>query len=315
MSIPLVPNRLVDGGNLDVERINDDLRSISSDLSKSIARRYTYSRFFVDLSGMANTDTLVARQIPIATVTGTSPSFGEVIAVELVLCAADTAVWTMSLVGGGQNWPSFTVTDSGSASTEATNGSSVPVKFDATGVTFQLDASGASTLSAQSYAVFHVRFDRFADDATGAAGWVPTPISATTSTAASTINNALTAAAAAVTLDTNDANDIRVECYVVRNLASGSTTSWQSPSGQRARFSRAMWNVQTSGAGKKATFTVDGASFTVNGAGATSVAHGEGTLSGSETDDPMTAASDGTVTIAAAGGSPVVFAMMLVYWH
>lgn len=314
MSVPLVHNRFVDAGNLDSERVNDNLRAIGADAQKSIDRRYTYCRFFYPLAGMADTDAAVLRQVFVRLPAGITPARGEVFAVELVLCAADAATWTMALTDATQNWPSISVVDSNDVTVEAVGSESTPVIFDSNGVIFQLSASAASTLAAGSYAVIHLRFDRFASDAATAAGFVATPVDAASSTAAATLNNALAAAGVIVDADTADDHDLRIECFVIRNVASGTTVSWQMPSGQRRRLACHGINVMAAGAGKQINITVDGTTFSVSGISAVVAANIDGALAGSEVDDPMTPASDGAVSIAVVGGSNCLLGVALVVW-
>lgn len=308
----LMPYTFRNGGIVDAEAINGDLKAGSGDVGRNLARRYTYSQTIVPISGMVNSDTPEQRSVFFYL-----PQV-SIVAVEAVIYAATGATWTVSISNGVLS-DSFSVAAAG-ATTKASGGLSrlfaveqgaafskplwnVPAP---SGYLIELSASAASTITS-GYLVLHFRGDR----AAGAdhSGYTPTLLQSGTSSAGSVLDTQLQALQSAVTRDTNNDSDFRVECFLVRNLTAFSVT-WRIPSGADRVMTTSTAAVVS--AGGTATFTT---SFGVNafvGTGTNRVVFGS-LITGSSSNDPSNSSSDFVVTIAASV-APVT-AYVFVVWR
>lgn len=313
MTIPTTPRRFEnDGGNLDMEAVNDNFEAIAANIKRNLDARYTYSELHFDLDGVTNASAAVLRAFAIR-----RPAAGrgvEVCGVEVVIYAAGTEVWTLAC--SDTSWPSITVTAAG-ATTEATAISDMPVSVpsESADVTFTMSAGAASTIT-RGYIVVHLRCDR-GNQGTTHTPYSPTLINSATSTAASVINTQLDAATTAVGYDTANDVDLRCECFTVRSLASGSSAVWRLPSGARRILGSTQYIVGA--AGSIATGTVTGTGLTGSSAaatatGATVLVATTDAASGTMNDDPTDTADDATVTIAITGAVTADLAYLLIWW-
>lgn len=311
----IVPNLFRTGGIVDAEAVNANLRQMSADVGRNLSRRYTYSQTIVPLSGIANTDPEAERTIffrlPL-----TTPI--DLVAVEAVIYSASGATWTITVTNEAVT-DSFTVATAG-ATTKATGGLSrlfsmqqavaysnaLWTPTSVTGYRFVMSASSASTITS-GYLVLHFRADR----ANGANhdGYSPRPLQATTSSAGSTLDSELTSFAAAVTRDTNNDFDARIECYVARNFST--TQTWNIPSGALRSASQVSPCAIVSTAGHQVQFTATSGTTTLTATGTSNVVFGSLTPS-SRTDDPTDSADDTVVTFVPAG--TVRLAYMFLIW-
>ncbi len=295
-------------GQMDVERINDNLEKRASDINASMSRRYTYSTSVFPLEGLANTDTAAQRTFRIRREVAARRL--EIAFVELVIYSAAGAVWTLSC--SDTSWPSISL-DTVDATTEvrAVSNSRVQVA-SGNGIDFVVSGDSASTIT-QGYLVVTFRGDRGSQGDTFTP-YTPTLLSAASSTAGSVLDAELVAAAAAADDDKDATQDLRIETFRVRGLASGSAVSWVLPSGARRLAGVHLVNV---GANPSTlTLNINGiATATAAGAGTSTITSTVADVSGVFVinDDPMDTADDTTVELAASVGT-VSIGYVSLYW-
>lgn len=306
MSVPFVPHRFNDLGNLHLEKANDNLKKIARDIKKNQDARYTYSRSRFPLDGLTDAAAQALRQFAIRRPSANAGV--EIVGIELVIIANDASVWTLSC--SDTTWPSFTVTDKSSVSTESSNSADVAVSVPsfAADVVFTLSASAASTIT-RGHLVVHWRCDR-GNQGDTFTGYTPALLNSASSDAGSTLDTELTAAETAVVCDTNADKDVRIEIYAVRSLLAASSKAWRVPASSRRRMAFVGYTVQAAGS---VDFTVDGTTKNVAAGGAGVRATGTQSLSGSQSNDPLNSASDSLVTILA-NGSTADLAYLCLFW-
>lgn len=309
MSIPYVPHAFVDGDNLDLEKLNDNMEAISRSLQRNLDARYSYSAHRFDLVGVTDLVDPSLRKFQIR-----RPATGmgvEIVAVELVIYTSVAVTWTLAC--SDATWPSITLLTTADATIEssASRGVAVSVPSAAADLTFTLSASGASTITA-GYLVVHLRCDR-GNQGTDHSGYFPVLLNSV-SNLATELDVEVTNLNTAVGNDTANQTDLRAECYTIRNTASGTTVTFRAPQGARTGVCIRGYNV--SAVGTDVTFTVGATgSLLVAGAGATVLATGvDATFTDVTTDDPMTAASDTTIAIVVSGGGTCLLAYVHVWW-
>jgi hypothetical protein len=313
MSVPYVPHHFVDGENLDVEKLNDNLEAISRNTQRSLDARYTYSHLCMDFDGVTDASAEVLRQLAIRRFAADNAA--EVFAVELVIYSASGVTWT--LASSDTSWPSISLATAG-ATTEATASSNIPVSITSASsdLTFTLSASGASTIT-RGYLVVHLRCDR-GNQGTSHAGYFPTLLTSATTGIAGALDTELTALAAAVTRDTTNSLDLRAELYMVRNLAAGSNVVFRAPSGARRILGIAAYVVAA--ATEDVDFDVSGGITNINvnvpGAGVATRDVGVASAGADATqdDDPTDATDDLTLTIADTGAASALLAYAIIWW-
>lgn len=312
MTLPLIPHKFTTARNLDMEDVNDDLDASARAIQASLDKRYTYSTLIFPVDGITDASVQVLREVAIRR-PGASNAV-EVCSVEVVIYAAGAVVWTLAC--SDTTWPSITVTAAG-ATTEATASSGVPVSVPSSSadLTFTLSGAAASTIT-RGYIVVHLRCDR-GNQGTSHAGYTPTLLDSTSSTAGATLDTELTARAAAAARDLANNVDLRCELFAVRASASGTTTTFRTPSGARRLLGSTVYVVGA--AGSIATATVTG----TNLSGSTAVATSTGAsardattdaASGTMPDDPMDTADNATIAVAITGGVTADLAYVLVWW-
>lgn len=310
--IPFVPRRFRNTENLDVEALNDDLEAIARDVQANLEQRYTYGPpIILDLDGVTNASTAVLRELAIRRV-GNNNGL-EICAMELVVYAAGTVVWTLTC--SDTSAPSITVTSAG-ATTEAHAHLevSVPASFTSD-VTFTASAPKTSTIT-RGYIVIHTRCDR-GNQGTSHAGYTPTLLDAASARDGATLDAEYNGLEAAANRDAANDVDLRVECYAVRSLASGSSVTFRLPSGARRILGTVAYVVGA--AGSTATCTVTGtnlvgSSVAPTSTGAANRVAATDAASGTMPDNPTASADDATVTIAISGGVTADLAYVLVFW-
>lgn len=313
--IPFVPYTFRTGGIVDVEHVNGNLQQMSSDVGRNLSRRYTYCQTIVPLIGMVNTDTEAARTVffrdPTAAI--------DLVAVEAVIYSASGATWTVTITNQTVS-DSFTVDTAGTTTkasgglnrlfslqqaTAYSNASWSPTSV--TGYRIVLSASAASTITS-GYLVLHFRGDRA--NLANHDGYNPTLLQATTSTAGSVLDTQLTAFESAVTRDTTNASDFRVECFLARNFAAART--WNVPNGSD-RIANASWCAVVGNVGESVQFAATPSTATVNANGTSGQVFGALTA-GNGPDAPTTSGSDTIVTLTPVGGT-VELAYVFLIWR
>lgn len=307
MSVPFMPHRFDDGGNLHLEKINDSLKKLQRDIKKNQDARYTHSRHVFDLAGLTNASAAVLRQYGIRRPAAAAGV--EIVGIELYITATDTVTWT--LTSTVSSWPGITLVDLNSATVAAFASSGVPVTVpsNVSDVLFTLAASAASTIIAGQLVV-HVRCDR-GNQGDTFNPYVPALLNSASSDAGSVLDTELNNAEAAVNCDANADKDVRIDCFVVRGLAIGASRVWRIPATQRRRMAFVACNVQA--ATGSVDFTVDGVTLNIVGTGVGARAVGTQALSGSQVNTPTNSANDTLVTIKANTAIPGL-AYMLVFW-
>lgn len=313
-----VPYTFRTGGIVDAESVNGNLRQMAADVGRNLSRRYTYCQTIVPITGMANTDTDASRTVFFRDPSGSLDAI-DLVGVEAVIYSASGATWTVTVTNEAVT-DSFTIDTAGattkasgglmrlfslSQATAYTNANWSPTSV--TGYRILLSASAASTITS-GYLVLHFRGDR-ANNANHA-GYTPTLVQATTSSAGSILDTQLTNFENAVLRDTNNASDFRVECYLARNFAAAQT--WNVPSGSY-RDGAASRCCVVGNIGESVQFAVTPNTATVNANGTSGVVFGAITP-GNRTDGPTTSANDTTVTLTPAGGT-VELAYVFVVWR
>lgn len=323
MTISYVPRALYPSANLDVEAQNENLRAIARSIRLQMDARYSTTALRFPLDGVTNADATIARTFSIQ---APATLQFQIVRVELVIYAAVGATWTATATtAANTDWPGVSV-DTVDVTTEAYGSQDAPLSPNANqgGTVNIVVASASASTITRGYLVIHVTTDRGVHGSTDfVTGYRPTLFSSSTSTSGVTLDAEMQAIATAVAQETGAQLDVRIQCFAVRNLASGASTSITLPSLKRngadaqALFVRALAPV-----GATVTGTVDvagatpAASKAVAGAGVGTASDGTATFASADLNDPQTAASDLTLTIArgADGGAVAPLCYLLVWW-
>ncbi len=315
----LVPCAFHNLGNFDVDKINANLQIISDDIEDSTDQRYTYSRCIYSLAGITDTDTAVLRQFAIRR-PGASKAV-EIVSVELALTNSTTgATWTLSKVGD-TTYPTLSAAGGGvDVEVYASSGVSTSVASEATDTVLQIaaDTTTGKTITA-GYIVVHTRCDRANQNDT-LGPYEPTFLDSTTSTAQSVIQSEFDEIADVVADDTAADKDVRCDVFVTRSLAAAASVVFRTQSGVR-KLLRVEGYVVADNT-ETVTFTVASTStttvtFDVVG-GTTSTRTVGGSDPGADAtmaDDPQTASTDLTITMADAGVATALLAYVVVWWR
>jgi hypothetical protein len=286
MTVPFVPHAFIDGENLDVEKVNDNLEAIAGQIRRNLGARYTYGPPMIfPLDGVAASDAAVLRQFAIR-----RPAAGravEIVGMEVVLYgsgAAGEAVLSCS----DPAWPSITVDVVNSATTEVYGSSGVPVSVpsESSDVVFTLALPAGYTVT-RGYLVIHTRCDR-GHQGHAFDGYVPALLSSVTPDPPDHLDDEFAAAAAAVARDGAADRDLRGEIFAARSLTGG--LSFNMPSGARRLLGVSCYLVASGGV--TAFVEVDSASASAAGAGATSRAYGVDIAPATYSGDPMNLVQD-----------------------
>lgn len=311
--MPYVPRVFRSTENLDPESLNDNFRRIARDIAANLDQRYTYGPpMFLPLDGMTNASAQVLREFAIRR---QAAALGlEVCSYEIVVYATAGVTWT--LTPSDTTMPAVSVLTVG-ATTEAYAELAVPIPVSSAAADLLLTATAdaASTIT-RGYIVVHTRADR-GNMGSSHAGYAPAMIDASTARDGATLDAIFTGLGLAADRDAANDKDLRVECFAIRTLASGSSVTLLLPSGARRILGTVAYIV--GGVGTTATVTVtgtglSGSSVAVVGTGATNRVAGTDSASGSLNDDPTDSADDATVTIAITGGGTANLAYVLVFW-
>lgn len=310
----MVPHRFVDGSNLDMEKVNDNLEAGARDVNRNLSKRYTYSTLVWDIAGLTDASAAVLRTFAIRR-PGTNNAV-EVCGIELVIYTSVAVTWTVTCSNSA--WAPLELATTASATTEsyAARLASVAVPSSSSDVTFALSASGASTITS-GYLVVHLRCDR-GDQGSAHTGYTPTLIDSSTSTAGSVLDTQLTNLATSVTADTNNATDLRCECFVVRQVALSTPIVFRTPSGARRIHSATMYVVDAGAGSAQLDLAGDITAMTlqVAAAGATTLAVGSvvAGADATQSDAPMTPTDDLTITLSETAALTWDAITVLVWW-
>lgn len=315
MSVPYVPRAMYDGGNHDVEAINQNLRAIQRNIKRAMDLRYSTTPAVFPLTGLSSAAAASQRTLRITLPTSRQ---WQVVGAELVVCATAGATWSVS--AGGTLWTGLSVATAG-ATTEAYDISEETIDPSAGVFTFTFSADVASTITS-GYFVIHVCCDRGLQGSADFTGYSPTLLSSASSTDGSVLDTEMAAISAAVAQHQAATTDLRMQIFAVRDLASGGSTSMSLPSGSRTGTgATALQGAVVGPLGSTVSFSVSSTSFAtvskaVNGLGAAVLAQGSAAFSEVDANAPATAASDLTLTISrgADGGAVAPLSYMIVWW-
>lgn len=312
MAVPFIPHAF-SPGNLDMEKLNDNLDASSRNIQRSLDARYTYSQLTFDLDGVLTADAQVLRELAIRR-PGTNNAV-EVVGLEVVLYGnvAGTATVTCS----DATWPVLSITTSATPTVECSASSGVPVSVPSSSadVTFTLTLPAAYTVT-RGYMVATLRCDR-GNQGSSHAGYTPELFLSSTVIAAD-FDAELAAVAAAVARDTANATDLRCELVQCKNLVATGVVTVRLPSGAgrtlvgiQSYIVKAANNMSVSLTSSSMTTVAFNLSGTGAAARATSFT-GPGADAVSD-DDPMTAASDTIVSITS-NTTTTLLGYLLIWW-
>lgn len=301
----LAPYTFRTGAIVDGEYVNGNLKRGAKDINRNLSRRYTYCPpIVIPMDGVTDALGSVLRSIKFDRPVSTNPI--EIIKVEFYVYAASGVTWTLSCTD--TSWSSISLATAG-ATTEARAQSSTVIAVPNGGVTFTVAGSAAGTIT-RGWIVLHCRADRGVQGSSpNHAGYTPTLVDATSSSAGSLLDTELTALAAAVTNDSTNNKDLRCQAFVARNFTA--TQSWNLPSGAgMSGLAYRAYIAATAADAYTTSGSVTGATLT--GTGTTNLVETTNNVT-STSDDPLTTASDFTLTLGTVLGT-VELAYVLVWW-
>lgn len=295
----LIPFTFRTGAIVDDEAVNGNLRALQRDIQRVADRRYTYSTLTFDLDGMADTDTAAARTIKIIHPASITAYF-EIVGVELSVYATAGVTWTLTDVGGLTSSLETLTVDTAGTSTEAYDSSNRPlVAGDDQYASVRLSASAASTISRGTLTV-HIRTDRHKQNNTAIGTFSPTMVTATTSTAAATLNALITAADTARDTNAANATDLRGFSVAITGLASARTLRLP---GMRTKSALQITGTVVAGVGESVAISDGTNTLTLNGTGTSNLVEGTATLAAFPGDDPTDTGDDLVLTLTPSGGT------------
>jgi hypothetical protein len=299
----IVPHKWGTADALSGAEVNTNLRAIARDIGRSQARRYTYCTVVIPIDGVADTDTAAERTVPLphAVFSGAYPV--DVVGAELSIYATAGATWTATVTDENSRTLALSV-DTAGATTEAYTSSNIPLQLSsADELTFVLSASAANTIT-RGTLTLHLRCDRHQQGGTTLTTYTPGLVSASTSTAGSTLDTELTNAQAAVTSDESNIQHMRCVCVMANDLAAAQT--WRFPSGASAYVVNSHLYVCGVAARSVDMVTVVGPTTNTNTVAATGTANlvdNASAIFTAESDDPTDTTDDITVTLTPTGGA------------
>lgn len=295
----LIPYTFRTGAIVDDEAVNGNLRALQRDIQRVADRRYTYSTLTFDIDGLADTDTDAARTIKIVH-PGSIAAYFEIVGVELSIYATAGVTWTLTDIGGLTTALETLSVDTAGTSTEAYDSSNRPlVAGDDQYASVRLSASGASTISRGTLTV-HIRTDRHKQNNTAIGTFTPTMVTATTSTAAATLNALITAADTARDANAANATDLRGFAVAITGLASARTLRLP---GMRTKSALQITGTVVAGVGESVAISDGTNTLTLNGTGTSNLVEGTATLAAFPGDDPTDTGDDLVLTLTPSGGS------------
>lgn len=295
----LIPFTFRTGAIVDDEAVNGNLRALQRDIQRVADRRYTYSTLTFDIDGLADTDTDAARTIKIVH-PGSIAAYFEIVGVELSIYATAGVTWTLTDIGGLTTALETLSVDTAGTSTEAYDSSNRPlVAGDDQYASVRLSASAASTISRGTLTV-HIRTDRHKQNNTAIGTFSPTMVTATTSTAAATLNALITAADTARDTNAANATDLRGFSVAITGLASARTLRLP---GMRTKSALQITGTVVAGVGESVAISDGTNTLTLNGTGTSNLVEGTATLAAFPGDDPTDTGDDLVLTLTPSGGT------------
>lgn len=304
-----VPHRFTTGQNLDVDKLNDNLRAIADDVNRSLTRRRIHSFGVYFFDGITEATAQVLREVPLRLDSAAQDL--SVVGVEVVLYATNAVDWTATPSESGGRVT--TVTGAG-ATVEAHAASYAPFVVDqsASDSLVTLATAGTSTVT-KGYIVVHFCYDRLIGGAGDPGENVPEYVSAATADLVASLNTSI--AAFATTLNTYDLASLprRFEVYTARAVGA-SSVSFRAPSGVMAGILVQAWAVGP--AAHTARVTVGAETCDVNTTGSTNRIYNSAALTTAPNNDPTDTTDDTVVTLSRqAGASPIDLIVALVHWE
>lgn len=309
---PKIPFTFATGDTLAPTKLNDNFLQMALDLEEVLARKYFYSSFVLDWTGLTSGAPSAEHTFLIR-----APFAYEIVGVEVVLYDASTPA-TLTITGAGTSFEPMVLTAAG-ATTEVRDTSNNVVRVPAnTEVSFTMD-TWAGPMD-KCYAVVHIRHDR-APATTYSRANAPR-FAAGESVAAAKLNTAFSDYETAVAADAAATNGMRIQVVTHRPMAvalAASDADTRIPATGRILHSYDLVNHGT--VGNDVTITVlDEAAATVS----TTTVAGAGT-GGAKTQgvsvnqeqantDPTTVADDWKLRFSRIGASSIDLAYTVMYW-
>lgn len=306
---PMMLHRFESSTNLDVERVNDNLERGARDVQRNLDRRYTYcGSVSMNLEGVVTADDAACRRLPIRR-PGTNNAV-EVCQVEVTIYGSGAA-GTATLTCSDAKAPalSFEVVDDATVECTALSTVNVSIPSSSADVTWTLTLPAGYTVTAGEIRA-HLRCDR-GNQGTSHAGYTPTLLDSTSSTAGSLLDTELTALATAVSHDTTNDVDLRCESFSVRSVA-GTARTIRLPSGKRRYLAIQLY--VTAAAGTIGRITLDGTLTTALSTGLANSVFASATKAGTMSNAPMTRALDSVLVLDRSFGAGTLIVLHGVVW-
>lgn len=300
----LVPNVFRTDYVLDSEFVNENLRAIARDITRSQDKRYTYCSVVIPIDGVADTDTTAERTVPMPRpVVSTTAMPVDVVGMELSVFSAIGATWTATVTDENGRTVVLSATTAG-ATVEAYDASNVPLQIStADELLIFLVGSAANTITRGSL-VLHLRMDRHQQNDGTLTRYTPSLVNASTSTAGSVLDTELTNAQNAVVDDEGANLDMRCMAFMANDLAASQI--WRLPSG-KGTFALDSHVYAVGAAARSVDFvSVVGASTntnTVATTGTSNLVDNDSTMNATESDNPTVTTDDVVVTLTPTGGT------------
>lgn len=294
--------RFREGEVLDPERINANLLALARELEEERGLRYTRSMVCFPLTGIADTDAAVLRQVPLRNPSALNVQIEKV---ELVITLDADATVTLTPSSGLGDIPSLSLDCT--ADTEARGVIAKAADLPSgTGDHIQLGIDSAANVD-DGHIVLHFRSDR------GSQGddfepYIPTLYQADTSRAGSHLDTELQALAAAAAEHSAAIKDVTVNAYVLRAPTAG---TYVLPSFKPDRFiaETQLWVVAGSGthsANTRDPSGTDDITASATASSATAWAHDRQTGDSRDTQSGSNPVGDTEVVVDTGGAALVV---------
>jgi hypothetical protein len=315
MSVANIPFKFTNGETLDPKKINRNFQKIAKDVTDTKAQRFTYSSFVLNFDGITSADTAESRTFRI-----NAPVAYDIVGVELQYY--DGAASTITLTCTATGFQTVNLTTTASATTRAYSykqqNSNVPVN---TNCDFVLAVSAGTIETCK--VIIHIRASRYVT----VTGYEPSAVRAFASGETldpAILNTEFSTIEAAVTDDTNQQNDLRIQVITRRNLVSpfpGTDNLVKIPSSSRIINKMDVVNVAAATNNFAASLLDETAasvgSGTANGGGTTTIARTSVTINDTQSVNlPATPASDYTLSLSrsGAGVATILVAYVVIYY-
>lgn len=232
------PYVFLPGETLSPSKVWANLRRLSLDVKSSMDRRYTYSSFVLDFSGLTDTSTAAEKRYSF-----TPPLAFDIVGMELEVYAASPLTSVSLVVTRSGLTSPVLAADVLGATTRSYTVSNFNFDAPASGqVSFTLTTNASSTpwTLTSCKVIVHVRTDR-GNDGANYDPYIPNlngNVNTGVLTSHTTLNTEFTSLAAAVARDTAHSSCMRMEMRTWRNIAAGAFTTdmdrWKLPAAGRA---------------------------------------------------------------------------------